>query len=729
MCSLVRGDHQEVSRFFSPTWSLETDKSKRDALIKDVGVFLSKWLSISYSCSIETHTQANGKRRTKQIKNGAQLLELIVEDGGSTFEQIYCKDKHGSLSLDQRQKIETDRLTANKWMARVLNYCEDYRILLEVMDRECSKQRFIHLAYAVAAGVHTGYDNKADTLGNECAEPGYFIPEQIENNVYVGGFAKKLAKAIEEKVHDWLLKCEQSISTHYFDYIDASQKREETRYEMRRSEHVRTVLSQIISKHIAMDGFFADDLRTYQGSTLRASVFENLCNFIFDAPMQEQCEDIRTMQIRNIRLLGDVCSGNNSECSAHVAYGNRESLLHTLRNIPRVLRERPGFKNAILLFEMLTEIVRGAASHNLTIVAAQIVEWANKVGISQIWQLSQWIQESIKILQTQILPQKNFNNILPTLGSVCPPAPTWTDPAGAYESYMSLKANNIANNNKPSSLPKACTPIERSYLPMPRAVEQSLRLVSLVWELVGHCATYVAFFSPGHVMCSLVRQIIPLERVNTTHVQQRIRSWMEAYSLGQNYRNAVAELKGFRGSMVESDVREAVRCLSMWSLNDILSIAFEISPLFFGNEWAVLDSTLLSMGMENIFINAMHETKTRPLTTSTVRKALENACPVIFQIRNELRISPGVTSNELVEFLYSIPAIQRWKQDTDELVLTHEDVAAAGAHVPARLRRLSETRTLVHFGKRPKIEIHKWKHMRVYTFNGHDLRAALGPRT
>jgi len=726
MQSSVRNTFRTMERFFHPTLSLETDHAKRRALVADIGTFLAQWLTIQHGCRIETHTHRNGLRRVKQLKNGAQLIELIVEDGGSTFEQIYCKDKHGSLSLDQRIKLEKDRVKNGEWMTKILNYCEDYRELLDVLDRECSKQVFVDLAYAVAAGVVC--ERGGDEPVTESPEPGYFLAEEIDERVSVGGFAKKLANAIQEKVHCWLSECERAISERYF---EDSYHCEESSEDKRRAKRVRCVLAEMISTHVAMEGFFCEDMCKYQGTTLNPHAFETLFSWAFDSHVREKCEVMRAVQIQELISLRAVCSTTNFETSARCICENQTSMLKMLRNIPRVLKERPGFKNSSLYLEMLIGIVRDATWHNLLLVAAQVAEWVHKVGRSQNLALSHWILESIDILEKQTLPN---TNVLPTLGKVFPPMPTWTDPARASQSYVNLKACTSCSGNS-SSLPKACKTVDRAYLPIPQSVELSLRLVSLVWELAGHRETYSGFFAPGHVMCSLVRQIVPLERVNTYYVKETVKSWMQAYALGQNYRNAVTEIQCFRGSILESDLRSATRQLSRWSLDDILTLSFEKSPLFLSNEWSVLDATLFSM----VQTNRQNTRSTQrvmggdnasvSLTNSAIRKALENACPVLFQIRNEARVSPSVASNEVVEFLYSIPAIRTWNRTGQELILTHEDVTAAGVDVTERLRQMSARKSLVHYGKRPSKERNVWKAMRVYTFNGYDLRTLLVPRT
>jgi hypothetical protein len=230
----------------------------------------------------------------------------------------------------------------------------------------------------------------------------------------------------------------------------------------------------------------------------------------------------------------------------------------------------------------------------------------------------------------------------------------------------------------------------------------------------------MGFFASGHVRCSILRQLIPKERVHTDSVSSMVTSWRQLMQIGKNYRNAVTELRNFRGSIVESDLRAASRTLSKWSLQDILSICFEKSPFFYSNEYKLLDATVfeLQLGLGS-------------RTTSLIRKGLEHACPILFELRNEARVSPHVPSSELAEFLLSIPGVREWVRampNALELVLAHEDVAQAGPQAVARLRELSDKRSIVHYGRRPAGERSVWKTKRVYSFSGYDLARTLAIR-
>lgn len=682
-----------LERVFVPSQPIHDDGERRAALIKDVAKFLSVWLSIRHSCSIETHTQRNGTRRVKQLKDGSSLHDLIVSDGNSTFEHLFFRGEQRVLSLDQRRCVELERAALSEQICDLKGYCEDYRCLLDALEHLCQKQEYIDLAIAVDG------------------DQGYFVPQFVaqlaDRPVFVGGFAHKLTSALEDRAVEWLGECERTVTARFFASRQAPD--DVSRSDAGRSRRVHATLARMIATHASMQDAFEDDLVTRRRSPLNPAAFEELTNWIFDDSVRAQCETRREEEIQQLRALRPLCAGvaRGVEVSvAHHVYENRRVLLQVLRFVPRVLVDRAGFASAELSFEMLIGIVKEATFETIALTAAQLVAWARLVGKASLFQLDRWLKDAESILRRQILPKMD---ILPTLACVTPPTPSWVDEAQATASYVTLKACG--------ELPKPTNSVERAYLPIPQAVERLLRLVSLVWELAAHKSTHLGFFASGHVRCSILRQIIPKERVNTDSVNSMVMSWRQLMHVGQNYRNAVTELRNFRGSLIESDLRAACRVLSNWSLDDILTVCFEKSPAFLSNEYKLLDATIFEMQLNSSAHN-----------TSIIRKGLEHACPILFELRHEARVSPHVKSNELVEFLLSIPGVRDWARTTPgapELVLAHEDVARAGASAVARLRQLSGEHSIVHYGRRPASERGVWKAKRVYSFSGHDLAKTL----
>ena len=241
-----------------------------------------------------------------------------------------------------------------------------------------------------------------------------------------------------------------------------------------------------------------------------------------------------------------------------------------------------------------------------------------------------------------------------------------------------------------------------------------MRLVSLIWELAGHSETFTGFFSAGMVKATAVHRVIPKERVQTEFVRETVSSWRASLKLGQNYRNACAVIGAFRGSFVEHELRAACRLLSRWSLMEVLTVAFEKSPMFLQNEYQLVDAALFALPDGARCGN------------TTVRRVLEHALPVLFEVRSEARISPLVATGELAEFLLSIPSVRQWGRDTQELVLTHEQVAEnAGGETVGRLRSMSANRSIVHFGRLPTKLRGDYGTKKVYLFNGSDLKRVL----
>ena len=93
---------------------------------------------------------------------------------------------------------------------------------------------------------------------------------------------------------------------------------------------------------------------------------------------------------------------------------------------------------------------------------------------------------------------------------------------------------------------KRTTGVHQQYLPIPDAVHVVVRLVSIVWELVGHHDSYEAFFSPGEVLCSIVKNAVAAERVTLQSTSIALMNTMQNMAPGASYRRAVSELSNFR---------------------------------------------------------------------------------------------------------------------------------------------------------------------------------------
>jgi hypothetical protein len=261
-------------------------------------------------------------------------------------------------------------------------------------------------------------------------------------------------------------------------------------------------------------------------------------------------------------------------------------------------------------------------------------------------------------------------------------------------------------------------------------VETILRLVSLVWEICLSATIYEGVFQPGLLLVSIVKPVVQRQRTPLQVAKTKLDSWSSRLNLGANYRNACHTLRSYRGGIIEDDVRSAVSNLSRWSLSEIFSLAFELSPLFYSSEFRLLDSTLCNMSE-----------KAPMFSTLLIRKALEHACPVIFDIRSAMRLGPGgsdpfhVRSNHFLETLNRIPKIRAWREAEmccgggtttmcDEVVLTNDDLnkSAASSDLIGQLRDLSARRTLVSYGKAPSYMRAELGYKRVFTFNCFDLR-------
>ena len=185
-----------------------------------------------------------------------------------------------------------------------------------------------------------------------------------------------------------------------------------------------------------------------------------------------------------------------------------------------------------------------------------------------------------------------------------------------------------------------------------------------------------------------------------------LRMQLQQLSVGENYRNAIRHIRNFSGSTFENDIRTATRLVSRWSVEELMTVCCEESPLFQSSLYKILDSTLPNMVI-----------KPASQSSGLVVRALLTARPILYQIRSEARISISCASSPIIDTLWSIPAVRKWHRNSDELVLTHADVVEGIVGSTDVFKDLSRRRTLVHYCRRGS--------KNVYIFNGHDLRKLL----
>lgn len=630
------------------------------------------------------------------------FLELIVEDGEATFAH-----SHGcSHSLIERRVVDHNRRVLESRVETLCRFCDRYRFLLGQLmtwDEETIELMDVVACDDMPSG---GYFLRLSLAAVLQGKPTHAVQTHSPldaldaENVTVGGFAFELARLLEEPIETWLLACEQRIEALVPTRDDEI---ESLARETTRKRSLRQRLVRILSEHIAMVGLYTssgngtDLIMERQQSFITTETMERLKHDFADEETIARVKARHDESISQIELLQRICTVSSTpESVAHLLSTRRAAVLEALRAPPAVLVRRPGFARCELKTSTLRAIAARSASVAQSLVVAQVSEWKHSVGRAAFAQFEELLRQSMEMLRKQ-----TFASFLPTLRLMQPPSPTWTDGRRTVEVYARERA----------SIPIAQAHSD-AHMQLPATTEQLFRLISVVWELLAYPLTRAYFFTPGNVYSRFLREVVSLEQVNLTFACMTLSAWQQKCSLGRLYRGAANAIANFRGGEAESFLRESFAKLCHWSLGDLLTVASEeFSPRFHSLQWRLVDAVAGVLRRDG---------RAPTVCSAVVARTLDVVEPMILSLRAESGLRVMARPHPLGELLRTIPAIRAWNGDTDEVVLSIEDVKRSNSKlVRQTLESLSRQRSLVHFGKL------RGGSKRGFTFNGPDLSTVL----
>jgi hypothetical protein len=643
--------------------------AKRDALIAALGEAAAKLLETRFPYVVDTHT-LSARERLRAFKNGRTFCQLILEDGAIDSSALVGGGQHC-------RDVERLQEETNEFVQQATCLCESIHVLLGLLEQFCEE--------------HTGDFDCVDLVEiaapDDDPEATFFVELNFGNEQSTGCFARAVSEALRESVNAWLKEFVDRIAETF--EIDRA---EPSGFLRRMSRE----LSQVICDHVSLNGLFDQSLKK-RGHALTAEKLAKLYDSLFDREVMQECENIRLKTIDDLNSLVPFCvdGAGSMDKAVEAAISKSKTIRRVCADPPLVLRDRAGFDARLFRLDELAEIVREREE-----LRSKVFKWKRSVGRGNLANLHDYLVDSARIMKQQQI------GFLPTLGNCRPPDPPWTDPGPVACSY--IKALD--------KLPKQTLSSQSAvYTPMSPDVHAGMRLLSAVWECLGDDELYRALFFPGRARCRLLQLCVFEEQKKLNQALLSLRVWAQQARLGENYRNAARQLREWRRHpKYELELRSIARKLAPFSLNDLMTVAHEGSPLFYMYEFRVLDRTLSSM-----------QSRPRFMFTELVRQTMHHFCPILCELRREAMLCPSASSSSLIEGLMSLPQVRDWDRQTDELVLTGEQVKRGLGGVRAALLQLASVGRLVHFGKRPSKERATYGNKRVFTLNGSDLRNVL----
>jgi hypothetical protein len=684
---------------------LASDSERMQAMISDVGLFLGAFLSQRHPCAVETHVALDQVKRARRVKHGAELHELLLEDHEAIFHHDIC---NGRLL----KRMDAGRREAHDCTNNALVFTNIYTEFLFHLETLCAyrcrptdviefRTMVIEPVEPVGAGEYTeqivvgGYFN---CIKVPCMD-GSFRKSRISHDgvVKVGRFATALSTDLEYQVEAWIEALQYSVSEACEDC------RGHVQYQTQPASiitFVKGVLVALISSHVAMDDCF--DSRT---SLLCRNITANNLEAILARVIhmaQPQFDAAVNNQKREMSILIGLCTTNNSSKLVEIVKQFGDSIVSGLGTVKRLRsadKSTYDFHVDNIIGIVRSVIKRSAFMRCDIVLAVQIEDWQRDVGPRALDALRRICESRVAALTNASFPATvGFTPTLRHLKGV--PPPTWTFSLDVERRVKAAMAQLPPLNGRTSSTHDLNLSIETTL---------AIRMISVVWELSACQDTNDAYFTQGRVLASVARRVTSMHKVETCIAQTMLKIRLQHHLIGQNYRNALRSVAEFKGSDIEGTIRMAVQCVSRWSVQELMVVCSEGSPLFSSNLFKLMDATLSSM------VN-------RPSLRSAaiIVRTLMSARPILISVRSESGIERGQPSSDTIDMLMSIPAIREWDGMGDELVLTHTDVCLGMHGTSDALRRMSSDRRVVSYSRRKGTK-------NVYTFNGRDLRRLVKP--
>jgi hypothetical protein len=700
----------------SPVWEHVSRRTsqERAALIFDVADF------VCMIASVRCQDPLRGNATQKSF------LDFIVEDGDATFSQSHG----GSISIYERRAVEQQRRVLDERIEALCRFCDRYRFLLSAMARSYCEGGLLNESidlYPIVATddlpsggyfVRISLSDAVRGTASVSTTPPPIHQKSSEDKVTVGGFAIELARLLEAPIERWILECEARIEALVPFHEDDVDNLDACALDAHRKRTLRRRLVRLLSEHVAMVGFFVASegptiLLERRGSRMTTELMEALISDYANEDVYASCEAMREKSISQLQLLLALCEHHHHhhppESLAQLISEHQMAFLNVLRSPPSVLVRRPGYGSCDFRFHTLRSIVMSTTSATQSLTVVQLREWRHSIGGVAVGQLERFLTQSIDIIRKQVFPARGF---VPTLRDLVPPPPTWSDPSHASDAYMFTRA----------SLPLTSRHSE-AHMQLPSTTEHSLRLISLVWEIMAYPNMQECYFTPGRVSVRYLREVVSIEQVNVAFAAMTLGAWKQKCGLGQTYRGAANAITNFRGSDIETRVRETFAKLCKWSLMDIMSVVSEEhSPLFHSTQWRLVDAVSQTMRSENPNGVAVQ-------CSGVLGRVLDVVEPIVLTLRTDAGLRPVARPHPLADLLRIVPAIRNWDGRSDELILTTEDVAKSNSRrVRELLHSLSDQHSIVHYGRLGRGKKTKelgYGSKRVFLFNGPDLGAVL----
>jgi len=600
------------------------------------------------------------RRIAPAVRYGPTVVDSMYRSSHPRYEITRDKE-HEMLMLRQHMRLATDALMLT---CTFVNVCWKIR---DSAHRNNVESEWLNVRFDREAVEAEGNYGRAISCGTAFPVP-------------VGGFGVELRERIHELAYEWLKHVDQSVRV----WFDVPVSRTED--EAASVDNCVRRLARLIADRVALldrphEGR-ADQHLSSEGCDHLAELQHLRCKYYAENSARNDVMGMGALiQIVSVQL--------EKQSAIALLVAHRVKLLSVLSvPPPELLRALPTVVRDYNL-STLRDVLGNQQQYSVGAMATAVLTWRSTINGAAFCVLLEkarheanvWTRTS-NLLCAVFLPRPDQCEATPAFGALPPaalrhpaarlPAAGWTRGGASWYLVPQQRHRSRRTGLDPPGL-------------------RVVLLCSIVHRLLadgqeGEEGTSV--FRPGQVALDVLCPLATAATQRGAHTYDQLKNQLQPLTIGMEWSATKTELKRWKVSHIDNDVRDAVRHLSDYSF-------VQLEALFKrGARHRHLPRLLAAVRERMVF-------KPPVEYTDFVASALEWALPIVREYRQSIGFADTARSDPVGDLLRMHPAVRGWSLSDGELRLTVKDLRGAPPVLKLKLDELCKERRLV-VKRRPK---------------------------
>lgn len=598
----------------------------------------------------------------------------ILEFGPTIVESMY-------RSSNPAYTITPEMETIMRKLKRDMALAADANLLCGALAEQC---QFVHAEYARADGRALPPPNVRFDRALVQAEGGYYGEVSCGHDfpVPVGGLGVQLRNRVGELAHEWLHQIDRTVRL-WFDVPVAR-----TEDEAASVDGCCRRLAGLIADRVAL--FDAPDANQSADQHLSAAGCEHLA----------ELQHVRCKYYAKNGAFGDVTGlvallqlvrdRTDEQGTLEAVIEHRANMARMLRNPPpELLRRLPSVMRDYDL-ATLRDVLGNQRDYTPSSMTRAVMDWRAAINTAALAILIEGARDDLNGWK---LP----GNLLNVVFSGRPGAEA-VDRAGLGAGFGKLPAAVLRHPaaRLPAAswahsdgvwylIPKTRHEARRTGLDAPGL--RIVALCSIVHRLLVEEQAWPVF-QPGCVAVEVLYPTAMTALHRGAHGYKQLKNQLQPMTVGIEWGAAVTDIKRWKVTHIDNDVRDAVRHLSDYSFAQLSQ--------YFG-AGSRLPSTVRGSILTRLLVAVRDRLIVKPPSeyTDFVPSVICWALPIVREYRHSIGFADTARADPIGDLLRLHPAVRNWTMADGELRLTVKDLRGTPPALKVKLDELCEERKLV----------------------------------